>query len=62
MSVLYDVNVGRRTGYADVFARDKIKFTSVRIPVNLGSGSIWISIRGYHVTGKDAYYRDIVYF
>ena len=60
MPVLYDINVGTRAGYSDVFSQDAVKVTSVKMPVNHNNDSVWISIRAYHVTGKDMYYRDIV--
>ena len=61
IAMLYDVNVGTRDGYVDVFTQDAVKVTSVKMPVHRSNSSVWISIRAYHVTGKDKYYRDLVY-
>ena len=62
MPLLYDINVGTRDGYSDVFNQDETKATSVRIFVQSSFDSVWISIKAFYVTGKGAYYRGTVYF
>ena len=62
MTVFFDMNIGTSTGYADVFARDGVKETFVKIPISPTGSSVWISIRGYYVTGKDTHFQKIIYF